>query len=448
MRSWAATGNTRLSVWRRVREFAVPLSMIESATARRNAGDWAGACSAARFDVDVNPRAVARKRGRELAAWIWSDLRRLAPDLLRWHLPRVGPDGLLRPGLTVSLARYRPADGGEVHLVARTPPAWADAGQRVSLALWDGSPERPRARPDRRFRLDLHRHLWDASRAGELCERSGASLWLAGNDSSDPDHAGPVPPGAAGHRWAAEAALLLHADRRLGEPVTIRLGAGRRLVLDVEPEGLPGFTVRPATAKVRAGPVLPDAATWVLPDLELLRHGLIDRDRLHPMVAQALFPGAPPSGGPPPAVGAEPQMVECRGARHRIGLANGVLVPLDHDPDDIRREELLAALGGAPMPCLHAIDTAHRRPELLVDISARLDHGDTVGALAVVESLLGPAAMLRDGPLREELEAAALRRLNYGLFRSGLIGCAAPTGAVRDARRRNVRSHPRHASAR
>ena len=46
--------------------------------------------------------------GRELAARIRADLRHLAPDLLRWHLPRVAPDGLLRPGLTVSLARYDP----------------------------------------------------------------------------------------------------------------------------------------------------------------------------------------------------------------------------------------------------------------------------------------------------------------------------------------------------
>ncbi|MDN3261581.1 hypothetical protein QWJ26_17525 [Streptomyces sp. CSDS2] len=43
---------SRLSMWQRVRQYAVPPSMIETAAARRAAGDWAGACAAARIDVD------------------------------------------------------------------------------------------------------------------------------------------------------------------------------------------------------------------------------------------------------------------------------------------------------------------------------------------------------------------------------------------------------------
>jgi hypothetical protein len=39
----------------------------------------------------------------------------------------------------------------------------------------------------------------------------------------------------------------------------------------------------------------------------------------------------------------------------------------------------------------------------------------------VVESLLGPDAVLRDGPLREALESAAARRIEHRLFRSGLV---------------------------
>ncbi len=202
-------GDSRLSLWLRVREYAVPASMIETATARRSAGDWAGACAAAGVDVDLDLRFLARSRGHDLAARIRADLRHLAPDLLRWHMPRIAPDGLLRPGLTVSLARYdtaarddphalhavdpgQPTHPGEpahplhpaqpVHLVARTPPAWADGGQRISLALWDGSRSghspwgdpRRGLRPDRRFRLDLHRHLWDARRTDELRVRSGS----------------------------------------------------------------------------------------------------------------------------------------------------------------------------------------------------------------------------------------------------------------------------------
>lgn len=110
------------------------------------------------------------------------------------------------------------------------------------------------------------------------------------------------------------------------------------------------------------------------------------------------------------------------GASARIGLVDGVLAPLDHDPEEIRREELLVALTGTPLPCLREIDRAHRRPDCLSGVRERLDHGDVAGALAVVEGLLGPDAVLRDGPLRDELEAAARRRITYGLYRSGLTG--------------------------
>ena len=118
----------------------------------------------------------------------------------------------------------------------------------------------------------------------------------------------------------------------------------------------------------------------------------------------------------------QPRLVECRGAQHHIDVVDGVLVPLDHDPGEIRREELLAALTGTPIPCLRAIDEAHRRPECLPDVRARLDHGDTAGALATVEGLLGPDALLRGGALRDELERAAQGRITYGLFREGLVG--------------------------
>lgn len=55
-----ACGDTHLSHWPRVREFAVPPAVIATATARRLAGDWAGAGAAAGIDVDLNLRSVAR----------------------------------------------------------------------------------------------------------------------------------------------------------------------------------------------------------------------------------------------------------------------------------------------------------------------------------------------------------------------------------------------------
>ncbi|MGW3204181.1 hypothetical protein [Streptomyces sp. NPDC001135] len=554
-----AYGDSRLSLWLRVRRYAVPPSMIELATGRRVAGDWAGACAAARIDVDLDLRSLARSHGREMAARLRADLRHLAPDLLRWHMPRVAPDGLLRPGLTLTLARYaRPGRAGPLHLVARTPPSWADAGQRISLAVWDPSRAEtgghPHPRPSRRYRLDLHRHLWDARRAAELRDRAGADGTMPPEDA--PLGLVPPVPGCAVGRWAAEAALLLAAEDRSTGAFVVRLGGRRRLALELvadaggdsgtavhstpaadscggagwaspraarsgdgpgwgglpgalsggprradlsdAPSGVPGRGNPPGTSSGHldqgnhpgasgsdldrdnppgtssngsrcmtppgdlgggpgpaaerrchgspdAGahgaahglrvvtqpppggfstlPVLPDAATWTLPDLELLRAGLLEPGQLHPLVAAALAPGlepAEPVRDDDPAAGA--RLVECRGATHRIGLVDGVLAPLDHDPAEIRREELLAALGGPPLPCLRAVDEAHRRPDCLAGVRDRLDHGDTAGALAVVEGLLGPGAVLRDGPLRDELAVAAERRINYGLYRAGLMG--------------------------
>ncbi|MBT2400557.1 hypothetical protein [Streptomyces sp. ISL-100] len=467
MLTQTANRDSRLSFWQRVREFAVPPSMIETATARRCAGDWAGACAAAGIDVDLNLRSVARTHGQELAAHIRADLRHLAPDLLRWHMPRIAPDGLLRPGLTIALARYDTAecDGASaLHLVARTPPAWADAGQRISLALWDGShseagaSRHPHPRPNQRFRLDLHRHLWDARRTDELRIRSGADRLPAdGRPVPAPELLKTVPQGhrCAVDRWAAEAGILLRAEGRSTGAVTVRFGARHRLVLDLvaESDGVRPPALRIAAASTDGGafglPVLPDAATWVLPDLELVRTGSIEADRLHPLVASALVPDHSPAGpSQSPDRAGQPRLVECRGAQHRIALVDGVLAPLDHDPAEIRREELLIALTGTPLPCLRAIDEAHRHPDCLTGVRERLDHGDTAGALAVVEGLLGPDALLRAGALRDELERAALRRITYGLYRSGLIGRG--PGPTRPDRRRprDRRSHPRQATSR
>ncbi|WP_055602779.1 hypothetical protein [Streptomyces aureus] len=455
-----ANGDSRLSLWLRVREFAVPPSMIETAGLRRATGDWAGACAAAGVDVDLDLQTAARAYGRELAALVRADLRRLAPDLLRWHMPRIAPTGVLRPGLTVPLARYEVSgehagddDLGDiashsVYLVVRTAPAWADAGQRMSLALWDGSRSavgerrHPHPRPSRRYRLDLHRHLWDARRSDELRVRSGADAGPGAGPPSPYEEA----PRRAVDRWAAEAGILLRAEGRDSGRVRVRLGGRRQVVLDV-PAGGGAASAAPGMppSAVRGLPTLPDAATWVPPDLELLRAGLIEAGRLHPLVASALVSGHRPAG-PAPAADppGRPRPVDCRGVRHRIGLSDGVLTPLDHSPAEIRREELLVALGGPPLPCLQAIDDAHRRPDCLTGVRERLDHGDTAGALAVVEGLLGPGAALRDGALRDALESAARRRIAYGLYRADLYGPGPGRVLPGKDRPRGRRARPRH----
>ncbi|MEU4167640.1 hypothetical protein AB0F46_12235 [Streptomyces sp. NPDC026665] len=530
-----------LSFWPRVRDFAVPPTMIETATVRRRHGDWAGACAAAGVDIDFDLRSLTRTHGRELASRIRRDLRHLAPDLLRWHMPRVAPDGLLRPGLTITLARYDRAAGPDgadpprpVHLVVRTPPAWADGGQRMSLALWDATPgtsrerfffdtgarRHPHPRPSRRYRLDLHRHLWDTRRTDELRVRSGANLSPGDARSGSAVPPGPVPSGlgCAVGRWAEEAAIVLRDEGRTTGTVTVRIGARRRLLLELVAGparvGPPALRITDAPADGGGDltvPALPDAATWELPDLTLIRAGAIAPERLHPLVASALTPGhgpaesgghaflsaagepaVPPGAGgaaafsgahtgavpsgvggdeAPSAVGGDAapsraggnpgpsgvagqvapraaRLVECRGASHRIGLVDGVLVPLDHDPAEIRREELLVALTGTPLPCLRVIDEAHRQPQCLSDVRERLRHGDTAGALAVVEGLLGPEAVLRGGALRDELRAAAQRRLTYGLFRAGLTGPGPDRLRPGPVRPPGIRSHPRHTTGR
>lgn len=427
------TGDPRLLTWQRVREYAVPPPMIETATARRLLGDWAGACAAARVDVGVDLRALRRLYGPELAAAVRADLRHLAPDLLRWHLPRVMPDGLLRPDVTSSLARYALPDGGTGHLVVRTPPAWASGPQRIRLAWWDAQ-ARPAPRPDRRFRFDLHRHLWDARRSAELPERAGFVPDAAAPARSGLGSAVAVPSDWAVARWAAEAALLMQAEGTPKGGVMVRLGS-RRLVLRFDdhgllrsptPEELTALLDAPTTGARQARrprapgiAVLPDVATWVPPDILLLQAGLIAPGDLHPLVAEALVPGSTPR--PREAAMPGTRQVACRGAVHRLAVVDGVLTALDHTADEIRLEDLLARFGGTPLPCLHVIDQLHRAPSGLPDVRARLDHGDADSALALVGTLLGPEAVLRAGDLHDELAAAAAGRVAYGAHLAGLL---------------------------
>lgn len=450
----------RLSLWLHARQFAVPPSMIEAATAARHAGDWVGACTAAGFDPTVDLTEIRRRHGADLAEHLRNDLLHLAPDLLRWHLPRVAPAGHLRPGLTIALARYGPRSGtrfgaaGSTYLVARTPPRWADAGQRVSLSLWDGPPAEPHPhpRPDRRHRLDLHRHLWDVRHTDDLRIRCGAD-----ESPSPPTPPPPTDPpdGCAVDRWAAEAALVLRSEGRGSGCVRIRPGVREDLFLhmDIHDAAATYWVTDPPPGQVAALPVLPEAATRTLPDLELLRRGAITPDRLHPLVAAVLAPGFSPAGDSRKDLSDSAfHEVDCRGERHRIGIADGVLSALDHDREEIRREEMLTSLSGTPLPCLQAIDNAHRRPDSLVGVQERLDFGDIDGALTIVEHLLGPEATLRNGPLRDAVERARTQREIYDAYRSGVIDPVPQPIPGNHRKRGNTgrrrRARPRHASPR
>ncbi|KDN81350.1 hypothetical protein KCH_69820 [Kitasatospora cheerisanensis KCTC 2395] len=205
--------------------------------------------------------------------------------------------------------------------------------------------------------------------------------------------------------WEFEAGLLRAADGLPPyAPVAVRLAARRFLLLSPE--------LGPVDAELRApgdAAVLPDAATWAPPDLWLLRTGAVDADRLHPLVAAALVPGHRSAAAAPPSA-ADPLLVDCRGARHRVALVDGRLTALDHPPEQLRREELLLAFGGPPLPCLRTIDRAHRKPGDLDAIMQRLLHGDRAGALTTVRQLIGDETPLREGPLADSLTADDRRR--------------------------------------
>jgi len=240
--------------------------------------------------------------------------------------------------------------------------------------------------------------------------------------------------------------LLLRAEERSRGAFAVRLGAGSVGVYElVAPDDSHAPSLRLLREplpprRVAELPLLPEAAAQTLPDLALLRAGLVVAERMHPLVADALATVDRPAVASR-RVNGDPHRVDCRGEVHRIALRDGVLTAVDHDPAQLHREHLLATLGGPALPCLRAIDTLHRNPEALPAVRERLRHGDFTGALTVVEGLLGPDAILRDGPLREALDSAVAGRIDDALFRSGLAGDAA--GNVSPAKQPRTQHRPR-----
>ncbi|MFD7099925.1 hypothetical protein [Streptomyces xanthophaeus] len=170
-----------LITWRRIRRYAVPGWMIEHATAHRLAGDWRAACATAAFDVTFDPADVASRYGACVAEALEDDLRHLAPDLLRWHLPRVlGGHTTIAPGLRIVLAHYGQRPGSP-----RDPEAPVLS---VTTSPMIGGPQRLRLHRAPLARRELYaqfgfpftvedwtaaRFLWDARRSDGLRARLG-----------------------------------------------------------------------------------------------------------------------------------------------------------------------------------------------------------------------------------------------------------------------------------
>ncbi|GIJ43477.1 hypothetical protein Val02_03630 [Virgisporangium aliadipatigenens] len=391
------------------RRYGLPAWMYERATQRRLAGDWRGACDAARVDIAFDLSTVDGAVAGPLA----EDLRHLVPDLLRWHFPR-GRHGMPRTG-AVRLATY----GRRVDLVASRD---FERPHRLVLRL------QPHPGASWQFAdwVEL-RHTWDLRHTDAyrrhvgggdrvpFFRRDGTPLTAARLPGSCPDGSDPVrlaewtalrqeagetieawrdagfdvsvarPPGTPDWHdfdaWSPTERWALVDDPRamvtmLAERVA-RLPDGAELCVLAESRTVPywlalGRRDGRASATLRQG-VPPEAgrlavAAWVRPlDLELLRDGRLAPENLHPLVRAAWFPehrAAPDVYRPPVApVPALPLTVRvpCGGTEHDVILADGAVVPVAHTATEIEREAAFAALGGPVAGCV-AATTAWRRP--------------------------------------------------------------------------------------
>ena len=460
--------------WRRyARELALfsPPAMVAAVTERRRAGDWRGACAAARVDVHIDLRHVAARFGTEEAARIEADLRGFAPDLLRRFLPRVqgsaeGP--VLLPQASIVLSRRTdpfPAPAAEEQqsttdsarrcepvpvLIVETPRRAVRAPQRLTLRVgaaheltgrwydlpdwcwhadavaarrwaygasatrlaWhtpDGTPHRPEqpgtvaspadptAEVDRAAQVETIDALLAQGRLVEAYRAAGCDVEL--NVDEDP---------YGWHRRSlirlASALPVITAEvRRLSR----RYGRTRFLdgsvasVVVTADDGR--TTVRPVTWENRRmkGPAL--CALRAPREAALLSHGLLTPDDLHPLVHEALFPARTqswrvPSPPPLPVI-----RVRCGGDWHTLRVTDGRLVAEQHTEEDLRRELLLAGLGGPINGCATAVRAwrtgARPMPKRIRlarrDVFGLARHGDTDTLLALLSAGFDPS--LRDG---------------------------------------------------
>ncbi|RAY16721.1 ankyrin repeat domain-containing protein [Actinomadura craniellae] len=453
------------SSWARVRRYAVPRQMIERATERRLAGDWRGACAAANVDVAFDPAEVARTHGAEVAAALEDDLLHLAPELARWHLPRIlGGRSTLATHQAVILADHDQAGGAVLRL--RTP-TMADGSQRLTLAFGRMRSKEGSAAEfpfGARYSWARSRHLWDARRTDELRERwgggdrtpffrpDGTPLGAAELPAADPGPGDPV----ARTEWVS----LLHGRGEVEaafaaagidlDPTPLDLGryynkkidplpvltalplALTRLAAEAELLGADRLVIphgwrysvlidardgRPRLKLIRregAGdaPIAP-ASSWRRPvDLDLLREGVLTPERLHPLIRAALFPARPadagPAGPPDPEASPVPVRVRCRGEWHEVAPGgDGLTMP--HTAEEQRREQALQALGGEISGCF-AVQRAWRGggrwlPKGLRaqrrELFNRVQHGDAPGVLALLDAGISPH--VRDGRQRSLL---------------------------------------------
>ncbi|MDG4786106.1 ankyrin repeat domain-containing protein [Micromonospora sp. WMMD1102] len=336
-----------LEMYRRARPRDVPAEMVEAVAARRLAGDVAGAFAAARVDLDIDVDEITRVHGRDMADRLIDDLRHIAPDLLRWNVPRDPESG--EPDGWGLLRRYPAADGSANLMV--------DTGRRVGDRLRLHVGIRPLDPVFASVVYRLPRAYWDARYPGELRDLCGASrdripfhdvdgrrldavpagprpddpvamtewltlLWDEGRTGEALAACGITLAGRHGDRWpqrpwVAVERLVADARRKLDEDVfdpSRRPPRPTRTIwvqgrdegqdgTDIELTFGPGEQVTARRRNAGSGESrLLTAQEYRHPiDLDLLRFDLANPDDLHPAVTQALFPARSISADGPPA---------------------------------------------------------------------------------------------------------------------------------------------------
>jgi len=474
------TGNEPhvLPTWQRIRRYAVPEWMIEECGRRQQANDWRGACATGRIDVGFDLDEVANRFEADSAERIELELSLLAPDLLRWHLPRVlGGRTSLATGQRWVLSLAQEPLGSGTPLLAVRLPDTVDGSQRLRLELIDssevvgpatfdlppylwsaghvellryaygGSDERlprfdPEGRPlpvtefadtfDPADRASQAETVLRRLREGELVE-----AWRQAGVDLDP-----ALPGDVYHHGSPEDRLTRHPlhltllpyeggrlARRYDDPTSlISIDWGLRIELDLSDGDHPRARLaRPKAGLRHLGPVVSQPP----PDLDLLWHGLITPEQLHPLVRHVLFPGRPqrPPAGPI-RLAESPVRVRCRGEWHTVVHRAGKLDTPSHTLEEAQREQALRSLGGQVTGCfaIQQLWTSGRGrlPRHLrqqrQDILQQILHGGSRTLLALLDAGLDPH--LRDGRGRSLLHH--LRALDHTEVLPRLLAAGLP----------------------
>jgi hypothetical protein len=423
--------NVALADWRRVRRYAVPQRMIAECEQARDKGDWRAACEAARYDVDFEPSLAPEA---EAAA------RHLAPDLLRWHLPRT----LYGSTTLVSGRRYllipdEPVHDGTVLLTVQAPGSVHDR-QRLTLGAVRGAAALRGGRA-----IPVPAYLWDVRHAHGLRAALGGTagrlplftpageplpeeLIGVGDDPPAPAERALRAPRLAGgltaagtavrstgDGWSGTNAIMHHLDpvrlvhdagwfaARLQEPTLAVYGTSYtylKILTDTAPMQVSWVRTRVDHGDPeRLPPGLHADMLRVNADLELIRRGRLPAGALHPLVRDALFPGAPavPSEAALPVDG-ELVRVRCEGFWHEIEVRLGRLDPLVHTPEERQRERAMRAFGGPGIGCFEVENIWYGAPGRLprrlrayrADLWERLVHGGTRLLLELLDAGLDP----------------------------------------------------------